>query len=367
MSVLRSVVRASSVVGLALLVSFASPGAVEAQFGAGPSPVRYTEAQAHTMRRSVQLPGTVESASMSIVASEMAGLVTELPAREGMAVSQGDILASLRSTNLELRMQATESELREAEARAQLAERELERARDLFADELFSQQQLDGAEFEFNARIGKQAQLEADLAVLQDDLERSVIRAPFDGVVVDEQTEVGQWLTVGGPVVELHALSRLEVVVEVPERYFGAIERGTVATVQVGSLDGLEVEGRVNAIIPRASTQARTFPVKVRIDNSKSRIGVGMLTQVAFPIGESYDAVVVPKDALVLRGPQRFVYVIGDDDAAAILPVEVGSGAGQWIAIEGPVPAGSRVITRGNERLQPGQAVAGEALDYPLP
>ncbi|MDP6610003.1 MAG: efflux RND transporter periplasmic adaptor subunit, partial [Vicinamibacterales bacterium] len=308
---LRSVVRASSVVGLALLVSFASPGAVEAQFGAGPSPVRYTEAQAHTMRRSVQLPGTVESASMSIVASEMAGLVTELPAREGMAVSQGDILASLRSTNLELRMQATESELREAEARAQLAERELERARDLFADELFSQQQLDGAEFEFNARIGKQAQLEADLAVLQDDLERSVIRAPFDGVVVDEQTEVGQWLTVGGPVVELHALSRLEVVVEVPERYFGAIERGTVATVQVGSLDGLEVEGRVNAIIPRASTQARTFPVKVRIDNSKSRIGVGMLTQVAFPIGESYDAVVVPKDALVLRGPQRFVYVIG--------------------------------------------------------
>ena len=343
------------------------PAAAEAQFGQGPSPVRYTEARQHTLRRTVQLPGTVESASMSIVASEVAGLVTELPAREGMAVQRGDVLASLRSTTLELRLKATESELREAEAREQLAERDLQRARNLFADELFSQQQLDSAEFEYNARVGRVGQLRADMERLRDDFERSTIRAPFDGVVVEEQTEVGQWLAVGGPVVELHAMKRLEVVVEVPSRYFSAIRLGSTATIEVESLDGMSVEGQVTAIIPRASTQARTFPVKIRLGNPEGQIGVGMLTQVAFPIGDSYEVTIVPKDALVLQGPQRFVYVIGDDGAAAMLPVQVGPGAGEWIVVEGPVQAGAKVITRGNERLQPGQAVAGEPLKYPLP
>ena len=349
------------------LAAVGAPNSAVAQFGAGPSPVRYTEARRHTLRRVVRLPGTVESASMSIVASEVAGLVTEFPAREGTAVTRGDVLARLRSTNLELRLKAIESELGEAEAREQLAERELQRARDLFADELFSQQQLDAAEFEYNARVGRVGQLRADMERLNDDVERSTIRAPFDGVVVAEQTEVGQWLTVGGPVVELHALHRLEVVVEVPERHFSAIRRGSAVTVEVESLGDVSVDGQVSAIIPRASAQARTFPVKVRIGNPDGQIGVGMLTQAAFPIGDSYEATIVPKDALVFQGSQRFVYVIGDDGAASILPIQVGPGAGEWVAVDGPVQPGAKVITRGNERLQPGQAVAGEPLDYPLP
>ena len=356
-----------SLIGVTLLVAVEIPAFADAQFGRGPSPVRYTEARQHTLRRSVQLPGTGESVAMSVIASEGAGLVTELPGREGTVVRRGDVLARLRSTNLELRLKATEWELREAEAHEQLAERELGRARDLFASDLFSQQQLDSAEFEYNARVGKAGQLRTDMARLQDDVERSTISAPFDGVVVAEQTEVGQWVTVGGPVVELHALKRLEVVVDVPERYFGMIERGSTAMVQVESLGEVEIEGRVHAIVPRASTQARTFPVKVRIDNPKSQIGVGLLALVAFPLDVNYEAIIVPKDALVLRGSQRFVYVIGDDGAAAILPVQLGAGAGEWIAVEGPVQAGARVITRGNERLQPGQRVAGENLNYPLP
>ena len=330
------------------------------------SPVRYTEAREHLVRRSIRLPGTVESASMSLVASEVAGLVVELQAREGTTVTQGDVLARLRSTNLELRLRATESELRESEARQQLAERELERARELFDDELYSQQQLDTAEFEYRARVGNVGQLKADMERLKDDFERSTIRAPFTGVVVAEHTEVGEWLTIGGPVVELHALNRLEVVVEVPERYFGTIRRGVSTAVIVGSLEMLEVEGRVNAIIPRANTQARTFPVKVRIPNPDGMIGVGMLTQVAFPIGETYQATVVPKDALILRGAQRFVYVITDDGTVERLPVTVGAGVGEWVAVE-PFTVGAKAVTRGNERLQPGQTVSGEALDYVLP
>lgn len=337
-----------------------------AQQGMPASPVQYTEARDHMMRRSIRLPGTVESASMSLVASEVAGLVMELPAREGTTVKSGEVLARLRSTNLELRLRATESELREAEAREQLAERELERARDLFEDELYSQQQLDAAEFEYNARVGKVGQLNADMERLKDDFERSTIRAPFAGVVVAEHTEIGQWLAVGGPVVEVHALNRLEVVVEVPERYFGAIRRGASTIVILESLGALEVEGQVNAIIPRANTQARTFPVKVRIPNPDGMIGVGMLTHVAFPIGDTYQATVVPKDALILNGAQRFVYIIDDDGTAAILPVQVGAGAGEWVAVE-PVTVGAQVIVRGNERLQPGQAVAGEPLEYVLP
>lgn len=332
-----------------------------------PSSVRYTEAREHPVRRSVQLPGSVESRTVSLVASEVEGLVIGLPGREGDTVLKDQPLAQLRTTNLELRRDAIAAQLKEAQARQRLAERNLERARDLFESKVFSQQQLDDAYYEYNAWQGRLEQLEADVARLNDDIERCTIRAPFAGVVTEERTEVGEWLGAGDPVVEILSLDELEVRVEVPERYFRNLNPGARATVTFEALPGTSVRGRISAIIPRADPQARTFPLKVRIRNREGRIGVGMLAQVSFPAGEAYRATVVPKDAVIIRGPQRFVYLMNGDNTVSLIPVETGTGVGQWVEVQGAVQPGQRVITRGNERLRPGQAVQGQPLEYELP
>jgi RND family efflux transporter MFP subunit len=332
-----------------------------------PQPVGYTEAREHALRRSLRLSGSVEARRSSLVASEVAGLVVELAAREGDLVERGRPLVKLRQTDLELQLAARRADLREAEARLDLAGRTLARNRDLFASEVISRQHLDDASSEQTAWQGRVDSLQAEIARVEDRLQRSTVAAPFTGVVVEEHTQMGQWLAVGGPVVELLDLEELEVVLDVPERHFAALKQGAPAQVSLEALPGAEIDGRISAVIPRAADETRTFPVKVRFANRGHRVGVGMLAQVSFGTGDAYAALVVPKDAVVRQGPQSVVYRIGNGNTVEPVPVATGGATGAWIEVQGPLKPGDRVVTRGNERLFPGQVVQPTVVPYTLP
>lgn len=332
-----------------------------------PSPVRYTEAREHSLRGTVRLPGTVESRTTSRVATEIAGLIEEFPGREGRTLKAGDPIAQLRRNNINFRLRSVASQLREAETRLGQAKRKSDRARELYDASVVSQQQVDDAVAETAAWQARVDQLTADKEQLEYDLERTTIRAPFDGVVVSEQTELGQWVKVGDTIVELLSPWNLEVVVNAPERYFRRLKTGTRTTVTFEALPGVSINGRISAVIPRADATARTFPLKIRIANRNGRVSAGMLAQVSFRVGTAYKTVIVPKDAVVAQGPARVVFRLNGDNTVESVPVKTGAGAGAWIAVTGSVKPGEKIITRGNERLRPGQQVQAEPIDYPLP
>ncbi|MDA2931065.1 efflux RND transporter periplasmic adaptor subunit [Acidobacteria bacterium AH-259-O06] len=338
----------------------------EGQNGDAPL-IRFTQVRAHRINQSVQLPGTVQSQLVSTVASQIAGLVEEFPVREGQEVEQGQVLAQLRRRSFELRLRAEEAQLREDEAHRMLAERTLERARDLFDRGVYSRQQLDDALFEFNAWEGRVERLRAEIEQLKDDIDRTTIRAPYGGVVVSENTQVGEWMEEGGAVVELLSREELEVALDLPERYFGALRLHSRARITFEALPGLEIKGVVRTIIPRADSQARTFPIKLSIPNRQGRIGIGMLAAVTLPIGNSYTSLIVPKDAVITRGEERFVFVLNEDDSVRRTTVQTGTGVGIWVEVQGAIQEGQKVVTRGNERLDDGQKVSAELLEYSTP
>jgi RND family efflux transporter MFP subunit len=333
----------------------------------GPTPVRFAQAREHRLQSAVTIPGTVRSPTTSLVASEVAGLVASLGAREGDRVAKGAPLAQLRQRPLELRLAVARAELKEAQARRELAEQSLERARDLRQEAVLSQQELDDASAEFTAWGGRVERVEAQIDELQEDLERSVIRAPFPGVVTEEHTEAGEWLSIGEPVVELTGLDRLEVVANVPERYFGGLEVGAAAEVRLQAQPGQAFDGTIKAIVPAADPDTRTFPVRISFDNSGGRVGVGMLAEVKLPVGSSVSMTIVPKDAVLREGGRAQVYVIGAEETVEARPVRTGEGVGDWIAILEGVRPGERVVTRGNERLRPGQQVAATPIEESAP
>lgn len=354
----------------------ASPNAAQAEQGPGKAPgggippanVRYTEAREYTLRRTLSLPGSVQALTSSTVAATVPALVVEFPAKEGMRVKQGDVLARQRSTTLELTLASQKAALKEAEARWKLAESNLRRAKELFESGVVAKQQYDDAQSEYNAWLGRTDSLKAEIARIEDDISRTEIRAPFDGVVVAERTEIGQWLAIGAPVVELLRIDAVEIRIDVPERHFDSLRMGATAAVTFESLPGFNVPGRVTAIIPQADPQSRSFPVKVTVRNDQARIGAGMLAQVSFGAGEVYSATVVPKDAILSRGTQKLLYRVNGDNTVEEIAVETGSGAGAWIEITaGPVRPGDKVITRGNERLAPGMGVNASPLEYTVP
>ena len=335
-----------------------------------PGPVGYTEARQRVIQGRLTLPGTVVSSVMSLVASEVAGLVVEYPVSEGDRVEKGQVLARLNKRSRELDSAAIEAQLREAEARLKLAERNHERAKELFASGVFSQQQLDDTLYEFNAWEGRIDNLRAEIDRIRYDISRSVIGAPFAGVVVAKHTELGQWLGIGGAVVELLSLEELDIRVDVPEQYYRDVKPGGAATVALDALSGRTVRGKVVAVIPKADPQARTFPVKVRVPSAG--LGVGMLAQVSLQgvsagAGGVRTAIVVPKDAVVRQGSQTMVFLINGEGSVSPAQVQTGQGIGDWVEVRGPVTPGAKVVTRGNERLTPGQKVRGEPVEYALP
>ncbi len=331
------------------------------------SPVGVTAAVSHPLTEMVRLSGTVEPLRSSVVASEVEGVVEELVVREGDLVRRGAVLARLRRADLELSLDAREAELREARARLELARLNLERAIGLHDRGVTSRQDLDAATSESAAWQGRVDRLGAEIARVRDDLGRSSIPAPFTGYVVRERTEVGEWMDVGGPVVEMVDLERPEVVVAVPERYFRLLRVGEPARVAFEALPGLEIDGTVTAVIPTADVRARTFPVKVRFDNADHRVGMGMLSRVELTLGGAAKAVMVPKDAVVDQGADPAVLRVGDDDVVERVAVSTGRAAGQWIEVVAGLVAGDRVVTRGNERVRAGQKVAPSPVEYPLP
>lgn len=330
--------------------------------------VRFTTARALPVRESVELTGTVEATRTAMVASAVAGMVEQRLAIEGTRVGRGDPLVRLHRDPLELRLRAARAQLTEAEARLKSAKLRLERFRELQGSEVVSRQTLDDVAYEAEALEGRAEQLRAEAARLEHDLERTTVRAPFAGVVGRVEVEAGEWLDVGSAVAELVALDPLEVRLEVPERYFGALRAGGEVRIRVEALPGLEIAGEVRAVVPRADPRSRTFPVLVRLPNPERRLGVGMLARIALPLGETAaDATLVPKDAILSDGDGSYVFVLDGGSAVRRVRVEVGTGVDQWVAVRGALAAGAKVVTRGNEGLADGQEVEGEAERYPPP
>ena len=350
-----------------LLFLFCSSALVRGQdYAQQATLVKYTEAIDMPVAQTVQLPGYLEAPNVSELASEISGLVTELKVREGDRVTTGQPLVMLRTTPLELSLQAAQARLQEAQARRKLAETSLERFRGLMEGNAISRHELDEAQYEFDAWQGRIDTLRADIAGIQYDIERSTIRAPFNGVVVARHTEVGQWSEAGNRVLEVLSTDTQEVHVDVPEKYFNGLESGANADVTFDSMPGREFTAYIRAIIPRADPRARTFPVKLRLREPSAEIGAGMIARAALPLGESGPGTLVPKDAIVQLGGNTMVFLI-DKGSAVPAPVKVDGAMGVWSVVNGAVAPGDKVITRGNERLRPGQPVQAELLPYPSP
>lgn len=393
---------------IALLAALAAFPALASAQNQGAAPVVVAPVKAQPLDLNVTLIGTVNPATRSLIASEIDGLVVSYPVEEGQEVHKDELIAQLRKIPLEIDLRAAQATLEQArqelleleqgsrpeeieEARASWkraeaehanAEREANRRKNLHEQQVISIEQYQVAATSAQAaaervsetraiyeriktgprkeRIDKaKAQvgaMEAGVASLEDKLARTSVRAPYSGVVVKEHTEVGQWLQKGGPVVELLDLSTVEVTVPVPERHISQIGRGNQVTMALDALPGRSFSGKVSQIIPQADPDSRTFPVKVKAANPEGHIKSGMFARVTFPIERGRKALVVPKDALVNRGPVDVVFIV-DDGKVRQVAVKSGLATEGWITVDGPLEEGQLVVVRGNERLRDGMPV----------
>ena len=341
---------------LIVLAACSEQQAAQPPQGRPPSPVRVATVVTQEVQRSVALVGTVEPWRRSVVASEIAGLVEVFAVEEGMAVKRGQVLARLRTDTLKIRFNSAQASHQEAKTRYQQANKDLERVNVLFEKELVTQKEYDDAITEESALRQRVVQLTTEIHQVRDELRKSQIVAPFDGWITKEHTEVGQWLSAGGQVVELVDLSRVQVEVPLPERYVKDVQVNDAVTAVFDSLPGTQVQGRVFSVVAQADRAARTFPVKVELPNPQFTIKSGMVSRVTLQVGVPYEALVIPKDALVLREGKEFVFLVKEGQVTQI-PVMPVLHLDDVVQVDGELESGMTVVVQGNERLRPGQPV----------
>ncbi len=343
--------RPASIAAVLVLVS-----TVAAQEGLPPMLVVTATVTEDAIIEQVSLLGTVRPVMDSLVACEVDGRVVERSVENGDAVVRGTTLVRLDSTRLQKQLDHAEAEKAEVEALLDLAKNQEKRAHELHRDDVLSVGDLDQAISRRQSLEGRTRAIETRIAAIRDDVARTTVRAPFDGIITEVRTEVGEWIKQGDAVVRLSKLDRVEIQIDVPERYFPHLKRGEAVPATIEALPGLVLAGRIFALVPLADRDARTFPVLIRADNPDGRVAAGMLAQVELTLGVGERALLVPKDAIVRQAQSEVVYIIEDDVAQAVR-VKSGRAAGDRVEVVGDLTPGQTVVVRGNERLAPGQKV----------
>jgi membrane fusion protein (multidrug efflux system) len=321
------------------------------------SPVKVeTVAQKH-VRPLITLVGTAMPNRKSIVAPEIEGLVTHFPVIKGQKIKKGDVLVRVEGKPLLLELKSAEANLAEAKENYENAFSELTRSKELHKRKSISSRAYDDALYTANALNKKIMALKAGIELIQYRIEKCVITAPFGGFVVEEHTQVGQWLKQGDEVVSIIEINPILVMVPVPDRYVHFLKKGQKVDLEFDFLPGEKTrQGFVRDIIPEGNEKSRTFPVQISLENKDLSILAGMSCKVSFPVGEPYEALLVNKDAVVTSGDSHHVFVVREGKALSV-SVEKGHAYGSLVVVRGKLTAGERVIVEGNERLRSGQEV----------
>jgi RND family efflux transporter MFP subunit len=298
--------------------------------------------------------GTVFYEEVSDVASEVSGRVEEVRFEEGQHIKNNQILIKLGADILKKRLLATSATYEQALSDLEIARIELKRMEKLFKTKSISEQSYDEDRFEVKGIEKRVDSLKAEVERIEIELQKKIIRAPFDGIIIKRHVDRGEWLAEGATVAILAKDDVVDIVANVSEKFIPFIQIGMPVNATV---NGQEISGSVLAIVPRGDVATRTFPVKIRTPNTLSLIE-GMTAKVILPVGKPHNSLVVPRDAVITVRGQTVIYAI-NDSKAQMIPVRVVGYQDLAAGIEGEgLAEGMQVVVKGNERLRDGQMVS---------
>jgi RND family efflux transporter MFP subunit len=337
---------------LALLaVCGATPALAQEGFAFQPARVEVAKAESRNMAPSVDVSGTVVSLNDSRIASEVEGVLTWL-ADVGAAVDAGDVIARIDPRLMRIAVTRAEADVARLSSDYQYRQRQLERTEELAARNSASKTLLDEARAQRDQARHLLNDARAALELARGDLERSEIRAAFAGHIVERLASAGEFINVGEDVVRLVDTHRIEISLPASIALSTFIEPGMRVPVRNG---GIVREHTVRTVVPVGDAVSRMVEVRLAVNEGEWLVGTPV--QVSLPSDTPVSTVAVPRDALVERGGQAFVYKVGADNTAEQVTVDINAVVGLWVGVADGVAAGEQVIVRGAERLQPGQAV----------
>jgi RND family efflux transporter MFP subunit len=314
-------------------------------------PVSIAHVKATRIAPQATYPGTVVSRNDSKLAADVEGRV-EWVADVGTVVKEGDVIARLDANLARLQSDSDKANVAKLTAQVRYDRAQAQRMQELMDRKVVSKAGLDQATSTRDANEAALKQAEAAAKRSQYQLDHSEIRAPFAGRVVSRLINAGEYASPGKEIVRLVDLDAIEIATQVPIASMQHLRETMKVTAE---LQGKPVPTTVRVIVPVGHAQSRT--VEVRLALEPGAAFVGDAAKVLIPSAEPRSVLAVPRDALVLREDNTYLFKLNKENKAERIAVEVGAADGNMVEVIGMLKAGERVIIRGAERLESGQKV----------
>jgi RND family efflux transporter MFP subunit len=326
--------------------------------------------------------GYVVARREATVSSKVTGKVVEVLIEEGQHVEKDQILARVDSSNLkasldlaQAQLASAKSALEETQVRLHAADLELRRISGLAANHVASASDLDQATADANALRARLEQQRADVAVAerqvtvwQQQMDDTLIRAPFSGIVVAKSAQPGEMISpisAGGGftrtgICTIVDMNSLEVEIDVNESYINRVQLGQPVEATLDAYPDWKIPCKVLAIIPTADRQKATVKVRVAFDKLDPRILPEMGVKVAFQSGQgtapASAGIRIPKSAVRRQDGQDVVYLAHNGQVER-RAVRLGASMGDQVIVTAGLGVGDKVIVKGFGRLKERDAV----------
>jgi len=289
----------------------------------------------------IQASGTLSATQGIMLKSEVAGNVTKIYFQSGQEVKAGDAI-------LEINPGILKANLASAQAKADLNSGDYDRAIELFKRGALSKQDLDTA-------LANKTSAEADLQAAKAQLSQNVITAPITGKLGLNQFNLGDYITVGQPLVNLQDISTLRVDFSIPQNDSANVHAGDAVTIHSDMFPTENFTGQVSAVDTAIDINTRTIAVRAKIPNPTQKLLPGSFVQVILDAGLPQMVVTIPQLALVYDSSGNYVYKVIKDKAVKT-SVTILHQTSQTVAVTG-LNEGDVVVTQGQLKIFDGANV----------
>ncbi|WP_200192457.1 efflux RND transporter periplasmic adaptor subunit [Halorhodospira abdelmalekii] len=322
--------------------------------------VTWLTADDDEIRETRHAVGTVEALAKPLIAAQISGVITALHADEGERIGAGELLATIEEDDYRDERDRAAAEVARLTAQVGVQERNVRRTRELRADGHLSEDELDNAEAELEAREQELAAALSSLRRAERDLERTRIRSGIDGAVEARHISKGDYVAPGDPLFELVDTHRLQVRIPVSERLAPRIDDETTLLLYNRAAQPQHLETTVTGIRPSIGARTRSLQLLAAVENpGKWQPGASIDAEIVLDLRTG---VVLPGQSVVRRPAGEVVYILDDDDETVReRGVETGTRMADRIEIRSGVEPGERVIVDGAGFLTDGASVRAEA------
>ena len=325
-----------------------------------PVPVELLNIERGNIQETFSYTGSIKAWKELDVVPDVGGKIARIYVDIGDRVEKGEILAELDKETFELRLNQAEAAVAVANSSLKDAEKNYERAADLQKKGSMAMQQFEKIQLAYEAAKAQNLQAEAALALAEWQMDVSVMRAPFRGVITGRYLNEGDMINPQMPgvagVVSLMDLSKVKIRIGVSELEVTMIQKNQSVLVSLDVYPDRKFHGSVYAVNAAANPLTRTFEVQVAIPNQENLLKGGMFARVDVVTQEKVGVILIPYDAVLGTQSDKYVFIV-EDNKAVQRPITQGIIQNDRVEVLIGLNAEERLVISGQQMLQNGSEV----------